>query len=224
MTKPYRACIFASLVTLSACGTPAGPCALAVGPDRVYVLSGDWHSEIAIPVSELGDGLEELARKYPGARSLVFGYGKKSFMTAPPGSLAKYLTGPWPGAGAIEVTALDGDPAALYAPDEIVTLDLPADGARRLSAHIRGDMANDPDGMPRIVEEWHDPETLFIDADSRYTFLHTCNGWLADGLAAAGVPISTSRVITSGRLMARAGQAAILCTASAGAGTRKPSP
>jgi hypothetical protein len=208
----HRALPLPILLALSACGTPPGPCLLPVGPDKAYVVSEDWHSDIALPVSELDDGLQDIARRFPGARILLFGYGKESFMTAPAGSLAKYLAAPWPGEAAIEVTALNVDPADAYPPDDLVTLALPPGGAHSLSAYIRGDMADNPDGTPRVVAHRHDPEdAILFAANSRYGFLHTCNGWVATGLKDAGVPLSDSRVVTSERLMGRAKDAAARC-------------
>ncbi len=202
-----------TLLVLSACGTAPAPCRSPLGPDHIYVVSQDWHSEIAIPIDELSAELRTIGDQFPGAQALLFGYGRQSFMTAANGSFEKYLTGPFPGDAAIQVTALDASPLKTYPADEIVALALPSDGAARLSAFIRSDIQDNPDGTARTIEHSHDPESFVYAANSRYNFLHTCNGWIADALADAGVSLSPSRVVTSDRLMQRVKLAAETCEA-----------
>ena len=172
-----------------------------------------WHSDLAIPVGQLTDRLPTIVAQFPGARTLLFGYGKETFMTAPPGTFSKYFTGIFPGQAAIEVTALDTDLAAVYPPEEVITLALPPGGADRLAAFIRGDLVDDAGGQPQVIGEWDTPPTFVYAANSRYTFMHTCNAWAAQILADAGVPLSDSRVVTSDRLMIRVREAAATCRA-----------
>ena len=211
-TKYHVGATLLMLLLLPACGTAPPPCPpLQLDPQTVSVISADWHSDIAIPVDELDNSLRPIAAQFPGARMLLFGYGKKTFMTAPPGTFSKYFTGPIPGPAAIEVTALNTSLADAYKAEDFVTLPLPPGGAHTLSLFIRHDMTNNPDGTPQEVMRWDDPPIVVYAANSRYTFLHTCNGWAADALAEAGVPLSPSRVVTSGRLMSRAREAEMMC-------------
>jgi hypothetical protein len=199
------------LLALSGCGYPPPPCLPLSETEKVAVVSAGWHSEIAIPVEELSDGLQDIAPQLPGAKTLLFGYGKKTFMTAPPGTVSKYFTGILPGEAAIEVTGIDSDLAQIYKPDEVVTLALPPGGAAKLSAFIRSDLSDNPDGTPAIIAHSDNPPAFVYAANSQYTFLHTCNGWAAQALVAAGVSLSSSRVVTSGRLMGRAREATASC-------------
>jgi hypothetical protein len=208
----------ALVLALSACGYPTPPCQ-PLGPDTVSVVSADWHSDIAIPVGELGVGLQPIAAQFPGAKTLLFGYGKETFMTAPEGSFSKYFTGLIPGQAAIEVTAVDTDLADIYPADEVVTLKLPQDGAEKLSAYISDDITKNADGTPLLVTKGDSPRVFVYAANSEYTFLHTCNGWAATGLATAGVAtagvaLSDSRVVTSERLMIRAQEVEERCEAA----------
>jgi hypothetical protein len=205
-----RARCLCFFLLLAGCASPPLPCPLPAAADRVSVVSEGWHSDIAIPVDELSGGLQDIAAHFPGAQTLLFGYGKRSFMTAPPGSLAKYFTGIIPGEAAIEVTGMDTELAAVYPPEDVVTLTLPPGGAKKLSAFISKDLASTPGGTPALITGGGEPPVFVYAANSEYTFLHTCNGWAAQALAAAGVPLSPSRVVTAGRLMGRA-QAAAGC-------------
>ena len=206
MTRDF--CTFAAVLALSACASPP-PCQPgAVGEDRVYVVDSGWHTEIGVPATELDDDLAFYRRIFPGARTIMFGYGKKTFITAPPETFSEYLLGPVPGPAVIQVFGISADPPDAYDPADTVTLSLPAGGRRGLSNYIWNDLAKDNAGKPREVARGDDPASLFYAANSGYSLLHTCNTWVGDALQAGGLPVSGDGVILSGAVMAQSEHAA----------------
>lgn len=187
----------ALLLAVAGCATRAPVCLAAPGGDTAYIIDRGWHVDLGIAVGSLDGGLAMFRDVFPGARAVVFGYGKRTFLTAPPDDWSEYLLGPIPGRATIEVAGLLVLPDAAYAPGEVTALPLPPGGAARLSAFIWRDFAS-----AHRIGLGHG--TLFYAANSRYSLLHTCNTWAADALAAADARISAADVILSGQVKRRA--------------------
>jgi hypothetical protein len=138
----------------------------------------------------------------------MFGYGKRTFMTAQADRASEYLLGPFPGPAVIETVGLRSLPPAAYGPEGMVALALPAGGAAALSAFIWNDFARDRTGAPRLVGPGRYDGSRFYDAVSGYNLAHTCNTWIADALHEAGLPIQSDGVVFSGQAMSRVDRAA----------------
>ena len=106
-------------VTVSACSPVTRPCPPITSGDLIYVVAEGWHTEIGIPVEELGEELKFYRTVFPKAHVIMFGYGKKTFFTAPPDTISEYILGPVPGPAAIQTVALRVTPLEAY-PDEYV--------------------------------------------------------------------------------------------------------
>lgn len=199
----------------TACGGVAPPPCKPDGTDAIYVVGRGWHAEIGIPVEQLDGPLGFYRTVFPGARVVMFGYGKKTFITAPATTLAEYVLGPFPGPAVIQVTGLAVTPLQAYEPGSTIRLAMPPGGDAALSAAIWNDLAKDQHGAPRLVSLGHHPVSVFYASRSGYSLLHTCNTWTANLLHAAGLGIATDGVVFSDQVMARAAAvAAAQCPAS----------
>jgi hypothetical protein len=214
------------LLALAGCGALPGvdcPPALA-GHDVVYMLGRGWHTQIGLPADELGGGLAAFRGIFPGAHVVMFGYGKRTFMVAPPDDVSEYVIGPAPGPAVIEAVGLRASPAEAYGKAGLVTLALPPGGAARISAFLWNDLERDAAGNPVLVAPGHYPGSLFYGARSGYNLFHTCNTWVADALHAGGLPVDGDFVVLSGQTMGRAAAAATaqcrVATGGAGATAR----
>ncbi len=172
------------------------------------MLGRGWHTQIGLPAEELQGGLAVFRQIYPGARAVMFGYGKRTFMVAPPDDIGEYVLGPVPGPALIETVGLSESPPAAYGTAGMIALALPPGGAARLSAFLWDDMARDRLGQPLLVAPGPFAGALFYAARSGYTLFHTCNTWVAAALRAAGLPVDPDFAILSGQTMARAADAA----------------
>jgi hypothetical protein len=200
----------------AACSNAVTPCASPVaGSDTVYVVGRGWHAEVGLPVEELDGPLAFYRTAFPGARAVMFGYGKKTFFTAPAQSLAEYVLGPFPGPAAIQVTGLSVLPWEAYPPDSIIALSLPPGGSAALSASLWNDLDKDEAGAPRLLSLGHNPVSLFYAARSRYSLTHTCNTWVADMMHVAGLNVSGNGVVFSDQVMSRVARTAAGQCASA---------
>ncbi len=197
-------CFLLILFAVSACTAPPHFCSPAKESDVVYVVGREWHAEIGIPVEELKGNLAFYRTLFPEARTLMFGYGKKTFFTAPPDTISEYFLGPVPGPAVIHVVGLRVSAAEAYPAEDTITLTLPPGGSKALSAFIWNDLAKNTSGKPTIVSHSTYPAGLFYAANSEYTLWHTCNTWATEALRAAGLPVSSSGVAFSGQVMNRA--------------------
>ena len=222
-------------VLLCACTGASPPaCPPAARPAPVaWVISQDWHTEIGLPASELSGRLASFRTVFPGASALVFGFGKRTWMTARVESPAELLMGPFPGPAVIEVVGLRVEPALAFGGSEVIRLKLRPGQLARLSdflwdsfgkaqvggkaqpggkAQAGGKARAGEDGAvgPRLVSQGLFPGSLFYAASRGYGPLHTCNSWTAEALGAAGLPVRARGVVFAGGVLdqvARLGQA-----------------
>lgn len=198
------------LFLLSGCAASPSSCKpLAGEAGTVTVISRGWHTAIGIPASALRGPLARFRGVYPGARTVMFGYGKRTFLTARADQWNEYLIGPFPGPAVIETAGLSTDPQAAYGPEDSIALAVSPEGMDALSALIWNDLAEDASGAPQLVAPGAFPGSLLYAAASTYSFANTCNAWAARALRAAGLPISPAGVVLSGQLMGRAANAAL---------------
>ncbi|WP_165943282.1 DUF2459 domain-containing protein [Roseicella aquatilis] len=187
---------------LGACARPppAAPCVAPPPGEVAWLLERGWHLEIALRRADLVAPLTGIAARFPGAETLLFGFGKRSYVLAEAGAVEELLLGPLPGRGAVEVRALSAEVAAL--PGPAVALPLPPGGQARLQAFIAGsilwDGAEPRPAHPRPVQD-----SLFYEARRGYSLLYTCNTWTAEALRAAGLPVSAQGVVLAGAVLAQ---------------------
>lgn len=66
------------------------------------------------------------------------------------------------------------------------------EGYRRLVGHVRASLNRDPQGRAvRIAGHSHGRRDAFYEGRGRYTLIYTCNEWVREGLARAGVRTAT---------------------------------
>lgn len=193
------------MLVLSACTPPPPVCTAPVAEANVVTLvDRGWHVEIGLPADSLVGGLAVFRDIFPGARSVLFGYGKRTFFTAKTDSLSEYLLGPVPGPAAIQATGLSVPAAQAYPAGDVTVLPLTPDGGGRIAAFIWAEIARDATGGPKLIGPGPFPGSLFYAASSGYDLGHTCNTWVADALQAGGLNVSPRFVVLSGQVVSRA--------------------
>ena len=201
--------ITAALLMLGGCAADPPVCpAAAAPPGSVYLISHGWHTDLALPMDGLTGGLTVFRRIFPGARVLVVGFGRRTFLIAPARTLTDYLLGPLPGRGALQVLALSAPPDIAYAEGTLALLDPKPAQRRRLDDAIWSSFRTGADGRPLAIAAGRIPGSVFYAATLGYSGLYTCNTWTADMLARAGLPISAGLDVFAGQTMARAARLA----------------
>jgi len=206
----------AILMLLGGCASSAPPPACAPAPGtHLFLLDRGWHTELGIPMEALTGPARWFRQVFPDARTLMVGYGKKTFITAPADTISEYVLGPLPGPAVLQVAALRVSPDQAYPHDQMIELPLTPEGAAALSAALWNEFVQGADGHPHLVSVGPGGSSLFYDARHPYNFGHTCNAWTAEMLHAAGEPVTPGGVVLASQVMDRGQRAAAASCATA---------
>jgi len=181
---------------LGACAAPGPGAPLPVlGPDRIAVAAEAWHTDLCLPAAMLRGGpLAPLADGAPLAQGFAFGFGLEDWMRADRPGFTEALGAIAGGPAVVSVRATAG--ALPPGAEESVSLRLPGGGVDALAAFIRrsiaGPLAAAPPGGP-----W-----LLLPAGRRYSLGFTCNTWVMEALAQAGLPVPVRGIRLRGEAMA----------------------
>ncbi len=167
--------------------------AWAEPPARIYSVDFGWHTGLVVS-DRMAPAF--LRKRYPGARWFVFGFGNKAFyMASNPtlGDAVHAILSPSPAVIYVEATGL-ADPGRWYGP-QATALDLNSSQAARLGSWLARQFAYTPTGRPQPVGAGFTAASEFYRAASRYDAFRTCNTWVIDALAAAGLAVHPDGVI-----------------------------
>ncbi len=129
------------------------------------------------------------------------GWGDRAFYQAPDAGVALALRASFASAGSVlHVTGLDGPPAELAAHAKVTTVELSHGGAEALARFVSRAYARDASGAPIDLGPGLHPGSRFYAATGRYSFLYTCNTWIAEALRAGGCPVTPAWAFTGGGL------------------------
>lgn len=195
---------------VAACATrpPPPPDPPAPATEVVQLIRRDWHVDIGLAVADLQGGLAALAANWPGAGSMVFGFGERAYLLSRHRSLADMAMALIPGPGAMLVTGLAVPPAAAFGAEAVLALRVAPAGFARLQRYLADSFEWAPEGAPRRLSEGPYVGAVFYAAARRYSAGFTCNTWAAEALAEAGLPVRAEGVLFAHQVMRQARRAA----------------
>jgi hypothetical protein len=160
-----------------------------------------FHTDIGLPAADLGAPLRPLAAEFPGARTLLVGFGDRTFLQ----SRGHRWFGDWllallPGQGAMLVTGLSVAPDQAFAARDVVTLALTGAQWEGLQGFVRASFSP-PSGVPARLAEGPYVGSRFFATPLIYDLLDTCNTWTAEALRAAGQPMPVDLSLFAGQVM-----------------------
>lgn len=202
----WRSVWFLLLLALAACSavpveTAVPPAANAAPPRaNLYVLRRGRHTDLVLPVEQLGERLSTLTADFPGARYLVFGFGDRQYVLATHKNLWHALLAPLPGPGLMLVTGLEETPQQAYGADHLAPLTVSAAGMRKLQDFVWSSLEQDPPGAVRPYLPGRLPGNVYYSATYTYYGFYTCNTWTAQALHAAGLPVRSGGVLFAGQV------------------------
>jgi uncharacterized protein (TIGR02117 family) len=193
------------VLLLAACSAAArrsadvGPAGESGPPVTIYVIRRSWHTDIGFNATDLHQPLATLRPALPEAHYLLFGFGDKHYLLNHGGSLDGLIGAVWPGQGLVLVTGLEGRPEQAFGAGGVTRLTVSAAQERRLEDFVWSTLAS-RDGIASPLAPGPYSGSLYYDSTVRYSGLHTCNTWTAEGLEAAGLPVHSVGVEFSGQV------------------------
>lgn len=176
-----------------------GPAEESGPPVTIYVIKRSWHTDIGFNAADLHQPLAALRTALPDAHYLLFGFGDKHYLMNHGGSFDGLIGAVWPGDGLVLMTGLEDTPEQSFGPQGVTRLSVSAAQERRLESFVWATLASH-DGVATALAPGPYSGSLYYDATARYSGLHTCNTWTAQGLEAAGLPVHSFGVEFSGQV------------------------
>jgi uncharacterized protein (TIGR02117 family) len=181
----------ALLIPLSACALwfsrPPSPAGLSAASVTIFVDARGYHTDIGLRVADLTGPLARVAHDFPGARSLLIGFGDRTFVTTRNKWLGTWLLTLLPGKGAMLVTGLAGDPDVAFDPRHVAKLHVTHAQFAAIEDFI-GDSFVQANGDPRFIGHGPYAGSRFYASTRTYDLLDTCNTWTAAALGSGGLP------------------------------------
>lgn len=174
---------------------------------RIWVAATGWHTAIILSRAEAAATrlLPETA-DFVNVAYLEFGWGDRRYYTAEDQSVGLALEAALaPSPSVMHVGGYTQSPESLYAQRRLLAMELSETQFRRLLRSISQDIERGGAERAEPFAQGLWPNSRFYEASGRFHLFNTCNTWTAEKLRAAGLPLSSFGVITTGDLMARLG-------------------
>ncbi len=192
-----RGLLLALIVCLSA--DPA-----AARSRAVQAVNIGWHVGLAFPAADLDPAAFPEIADFPDAVWIEVGWGDAGFYRDPDAGIAAMLSAAFASEGAVlHVVAMPAHPARYLPAAEVVAIPLDDAQFERLVAYVSGTVERAGAGRAPAIGPGLYPVSRFYPARGIFSLDRTCNSWVAQALAAAGLPIDPQGVVRAGTLMRR---------------------
>jgi len=177
------------------CGTKNANC------HSVFVVRNSWHAALVLRKSDIAENtLPELV-DFPTAERIEFSWGDQDYFPDPnSGVFAALKAAFWSDGSVLHLVGFNGTVENFYRGAEITELKLSNDAFDSLVAFIAAEFARTAPSVPAQPRPGLFTYSRFYHATGKFSFARTCNTWVAEALAYAGLPIYPASVITAGNL------------------------
>jgi uncharacterized protein (TIGR02117 family) len=167
----------------------------------VFIVHNAWHAAIVLDRGDLSlDALPELS-DFPDAEFIEFSWGDQDYFPDPnSGIWAALRAAFWSGGSVLHLVGFNEKVAQFYGRAKIFELRLTAAAERQLILFISQTFARTNSNSRAQARPGLFPYSRFYPATAKFSVLRTCNTWVAEALASAGLPISPGAVLTAGSL------------------------
>jgi hypothetical protein len=197
------------LLLLAACSTapqrPAPPHS-ALRTDNssfIYLIRRKWHVDIGFAVADLQPPLAALRGDFPAARYLLFGFGDRHYLLDQDRGLGGMFGALWSGPGLMLVTSPETTLQAAFGVGNVIEIAVTPAQSADAQAFIWRSLAANQGAIAPLRAGPYDG-SLYYESSERYSAVHTCNTWAAQGLQAAQLPVHSGGVAFAGQLWRQA--------------------
>ena len=173
----------------------------------VFIVHSAWHAAIVLRKGDIASEVVPELVDFPNAQFIEFSWGDKDYFPNPDaGVFAGLKAAFWSSGSVLHVVGLSGDWQAFYAGAAIIELRLMPAAYGRLLDFVAKTFSRPAPEYRAQANPGLFAHSYFYPATGRFSLLRTCNGWVAEALESAGVPIAPSYVITAGQLSEQMGK------------------
>jgi hypothetical protein len=165
----------------------------------IYLIRRKWHVDIGFAAVDLQPPLAALRADFPAARYLLFGFGDRHYLLDKDQGLGGMSGALWPGPGLMLVTSPETTLQAAYGEGNVIKIAVTPAQSADAQAFIWKSLATSQGAIAPLRAGPYDGSLYYASSD-RYSAVHTCNTWAAQGLQAANVPVHSRGVIFAGQL------------------------
>ncbi len=167
----------------------------------IFIVHNAWHAAIVLDRGDLSlDAVPELS-DFPGAKFIEFSWGDQDYFPDPnSGVWAALRAAFWSRGSVLHLVGFSENLAQFYGGAEIFELRLAPAAQRQLIRFISQTFARPNSSSRAQATPGLFPYSRFYSATGKFSLLRTCNTWVAEALASAGLPVSPGNVFTAGSL------------------------
>jgi hypothetical protein len=186
--------LFGACSCARAAAAPAADAPPESEPVVMYLARRSWHIDVGFAVRDLGPSLAFVARRFPQAKYLFFGFGDRHYLLSKGKGTSALAGALFPGRGLILVTAIENPPAQAFGGPHVLEFALPAPQAAAAQDFVRRALAGGTGDLAPLADGPYEG-SAYYSAVARYSALHTCNTWAAEALQSAGFKVHTHLVL-----------------------------
>ena len=197
------------LLLLAACSTtpprpvPAHGARPADSSSVIYLIRRKWHVDIGFAAADLQPPLASLRADLPAARYLLFGFGDRHYLLDKDQGLGGMLGALWPGPGLMLVTGLATTLQGAFGDGNVIEIAVTPAQSADVQGFVWRSLATNDGAIAPLRAGPYDG-SLYYASSERYSALHTCNTWAAQGLQAAQLPVHSEGIAFAGQLWRQA--------------------
>ena len=171
---------------------------------EIYVISNGWHTGLVLARGDVPAGRIPEIADFPDAAYLEFGWGDREYYPNPRKTLGMALGAALvPSPAVVHMAGLARPPSEAHPGMDVLAVPLADDGLARVVAALDASFERPAEGPARAIAPGLYGDSLFYPARGSFHLFNTCNTWVAEVLAGAGVAVSPAGVVTADDLMNR---------------------
>jgi len=175
------------------------PSGAAASRTSIIVARRGWHIDIGFRTADVQGPLASLSAQFVHSQYVFFGFGDRHYLVANNKNFPGLMAALWPEGGVILVTMLRATSEEAFGTGHAISLTVNSAEALAAQAFVWNSLLK-ADGVPVFYREGPYAGSLFFAAVPKYSAVHTCNTWAAEGLRAAGLPIHSRGVLFASQL------------------------
>jgi Protein of unknown function (DUF2459) len=175
------------------------PARAAGAHTTILVARRGWHIDIGFRTLDIQEPLASMSAQFVRSQYVFFGFGDRHYLVAKNKNFPGLLAALWPGSGVVLVTMLAATPEEAFGNEHVIRLTVSSAEAQAVQTFVWDSLLKENDAAVFYRKGPYEG-SLFFGAVPKYSALHTCNTWAAEGLRAAGLPIRSQGVLFASQL------------------------